>query len=53
VVVEQGGTEFEFLLGKVPGNVPPEMRAFTLARFPRAELLSQDRLVSDAARLLG
>ena len=53
VVVEQGGTEFEFLLGQVPGNVPPELRAFTLARFPRAELLPQDRLMQDAARLLG
>jgi hypothetical protein len=52
VVVEQGATEFEFLLGKVPGITPPEMRAFTLARFPRAELLTQDRLIGDAARLL-
>jgi hypothetical protein len=52
VVVEEGGTEFEFLLGQVPGITPPEMRAFTLARFPRAELLPQDRLIDDAARLL-
>lgn len=52
VVVEEGGTEFEFLLGKVPGFTPPELRAFTLVRFPRAELLPQDRLMQDAARLL-
>jgi hypothetical protein len=52
VVIEEGGTEFEFLVARIPGTTPPEMRAFTLVRFPRAELLPRERLLEDAARLL-
>ncbi len=46
----QMSTELEFLVARVPGTVPAEMRAFTLARFPRAELLPASRLFADAAR---
>jgi len=57
VVTEEGsanpGTEFEFVVGRVPAITPPEMRSFALVRFPRAELLSRDKLHEDAARLLG
>jgi hypothetical protein len=46
----QMSTELEFLVARVPGTVPTEMRAFTLARFPRAEFLPASRLFADAAR---
>ena len=46
----QMSTELEFPVARVPGTVPAEMRAFTLARFPRAELLPTSRLFADAAR---
>jgi len=56
VVIEAGsaqaGTELEFLVARIPGTTPPKMRAFTLVRFPRAELLPRERLLDDAARLL-
>lgn len=47
----QGGTEFEFLVARVPGDTP-QMRAFALVRFPRAGLLPAGRLGDEAARLL-
>jgi hypothetical protein len=57
VVIDAGnteaGTELEFLVARVPANVAGEMRAFSLVRFARAELLASKRLFDDAARLLG
>jgi hypothetical protein len=47
----EAGTELEFLIARVPGN-PPRMCAFTLARFPRAELLPAALLFEAAAREL-
>jgi hypothetical protein len=56
IVIEDGtaqtGTDFEFLVARVPGTVPAQMRAFALVHFPRAELLPAQRLFDDAARLL-
>lgn len=56
VVIEddkaRAGTELEFLVARIPGTVPALMRAFTLVRFPRAELLSAKHRFDDAARLL-
>jgi hypothetical protein len=48
----QAGTEFEFMVGKVPAIEPPEMRAFALVRFPRADLLTDERMLAEAARLV-
>jgi hypothetical protein len=57
VVIEDGssqaGAEYEFQVAKVPGTNPPLTRAFALVRFPCAELLPRERLLEDAARLLG
>lgn len=47
------GHEFEFLVARLPGNTPPRDRAFSLVRFPRAELLPTRRFSDDAARFLG
>jgi len=56
IVIEDGtaqtSTDFEFLVARLPGTVPAQMRAFTLVRFPRAELLPAQRLFDDAARFL-
>jgi hypothetical protein len=47
-----GGDEVVFQIAQVP-TVPPQMRAFTLVRFARADLLSASGLLDEAARLLG
>jgi hypothetical protein len=46
------GDEVVFQVAQVP-TVPPQMRAFTLVRFARADLQSPTGLLDEAARLLG
>jgi hypothetical protein len=46
------GAEIRLQVGRLPTN-PPRMRAFTLVRFRRAELLPASSLFERAARLLG
>jgi hypothetical protein len=46
------GDEVVFQVAQVP-TVPPQMRAFTLVRFARADLHSASGLLDEAARLLG
>jgi hypothetical protein len=46
------GDEVVFQVAQVP-TVPPQMRAFTLVRFARADLRSASGLLDEAARLLG
>jgi hypothetical protein len=41
-----------FQVAQVP-TVPPQLRAFTLVRFARADLRSPSGLLDEAARLLG
>jgi hypothetical protein len=48
----QTGTELQFLQARIPGTTPPQLRAFMLVRFPRADLLPAARLFADAARLV-
>jgi hypothetical protein len=46
------GDEVVFQVAQVP-TVPPQVRAFTLVRFARADLRAQAGLLDEAARLLG
>jgi hypothetical protein len=48
---DQDAEEIEVHLARIPGN-PPQVRAFTLLRFARADLLPAKSMVEDAARLL-
>ena len=44
---------FDLQIARVPlPDRPPELRAFLLVRFPRAELLPRGEIVSEAARML-
>jgi hypothetical protein len=56
VVLEPGsseaGDEIAFQVARIPGT-PPQMRAFALVRFARAELMPATSLLDEAARLLG
>jgi hypothetical protein len=56
VVLEEHSTEagddITFQVARIP-TTPPMMRAFTLVRFARAELLPATSLLDEAARLLG
>jgi hypothetical protein len=55
VVIEDAthaGREIEVWSALVPGT-PPQVRAFSLVRFPRADLLPSGQLIDDASRLLG
>ncbi|TDN57816.1 hypothetical protein [Paraburkholderia sp. BL10I2N1] len=49
--VTQGGHEIEFDIARLPGN-PPQMRAFALVRYPRAELLPAGLHIDAAMRAL-
>jgi hypothetical protein len=46
------GDEVVFHVAQVP-TVPPQLRAFTLVRFARADMHSHSSLLDEAARLLG
>jgi hypothetical protein len=46
------GDEVVFQVAQVPA-VPPQLRAFTLVRFARADLHSHSGLLDEAARMLG
>jgi hypothetical protein len=46
------GDEVVFQVAQVP-TVPPQMRAFTLVRFARADLQSRTGLLDEATRMLG
>jgi hypothetical protein len=48
---DQDAGEIEVHLAQIPGN-PPQVRAFTVLRFTRADLLPATSMVEDAARLL-
>ena len=56
VVLEEGGapkgTELEFQVARLPGVTPPEMRAFALVRFARANLPPAGLRFDEAAGLL-
>lgn len=47
-----GGDELVFQVAQIP-TVPPQVRAFALVRFARADLRTAGGLLDDAARLLG
>lgn len=47
----QAGDDFEFQIARVPAT-PPRMRAFTLIRFARADLLPEKNKFEEAAQLL-
>jgi hypothetical protein len=55
VVVEgndaQAGENFEFHIARIP-TTPPRMRAFSLVRFARADMLPAKSMLEEAARLL-
>jgi hypothetical protein len=48
----EAGDDITFQVARIPAS-PPVMRAFTLVRFARAELLPATSLLDEAARLLG
>jgi hypothetical protein len=56
VVLEPGsgeaGDEVDFQVARIPTN-PPQVRAFALVRFARADLLPATSMLDEAARLLG
>lgn len=47
----QAGTDLTFQIARIP-TTPPRMRAFTVVRFARADLLPARSLLDEAARLL-
>jgi hypothetical protein len=47
----QAGDDFEFRVARLP-TTPPRMRAFTLIRFARADLLPEKNKFEEAAQLL-
>jgi hypothetical protein len=47
----QAGEEFEFHIARIP-TTPPRMRAFSLVRFARADMLPAKSMLDEAARLL-
>ncbi|MES2538366.1 MAG: hypothetical protein V4632_21110 [Pseudomonadota bacterium] len=47
----QGGEELVFDLARIPAT-PPRMRAFSLVRFARADMLAAKSMFDEAARLL-
>jgi hypothetical protein len=47
----QAGDDFEFRIARLP-TTPPRMRAFTLIRFARADLLPEKNKFEEAAQLL-
>jgi hypothetical protein len=47
----QAGEEFEFHIARIPAT-PPRMRAFSLVRFARADMLPAKSMLDEAARLL-